>query len=762
MSNGHMQGRSGRGVEEHGRDRVVVQASTDDDEIDLRELFDLLKSGRWLIVACVVVALVLGIFYVTFARPVYQVSGLLQVDQNSQTSGVMQSMGSFASLLAGGTLVTDAEIQIIKSRLVLTPAIDKLNLLVSASPHYFPFVGYTIAHWFSPDKKGDVAGAPPFLGSYAWGGESISVAEFEPPVADHNKAFTLKAKGGNAYTLIGPEDNTVLEGVVGKPASGKSKNGTVHILVRSLVARPGETFNVVRYARQTMLKSVSSRLSVAEQGKQSGVIQLSIQGHDRNAALTLVNAIENSYIAQDVAHNSEQAKHSLKFLEAQLPELRKKLDAAQDKLAAYQRKNGAADIASKTQLMLKKAVALDTEHSQLVQQREQALQRFTSQHPVVQGLDNQIGTVERQQAELKKSIANLPGTQQEVLDLMRNLDVNTQLYTTMLDAIQQYQVTKAGTIGNVRIVDYGMEPLQPVSPKKKLVLVLALVLGAFVGVGLVFLRRVMLRGADDPGQVEDLLGVNVLASVPQSKAQTRLARRARNNPASTHLLALEAGDDEAVEALRSLHTALRLSAEKPANNILMFTGPVPGIGKSFISINYAALLAMAGAKVALLDLDLRLGHLGDYLKLSNDHGLHEVLEGQDTLAAVCHSTPVPGLDFYARGKRAQHPAELLMAPVLETILADLAARYDHVVIDAPPVLAVTDPTILGQHAGTTLLVLEAARHPMREIEESNKRLMTAQVNVRGAVFNRVGAKAGSYGYGGYGYGYNNYSYKKGG
>ncbi|HEU0196345.1 MAG TPA: Wzz/FepE/Etk N-terminal domain-containing protein, partial [Nevskiaceae bacterium] len=159
----------------HHHRNATVSAVADDDEIDLREVFDLIKSGRWLILSCVVVALLLGAFYVVFARPTYQVNGLVQVDQQTGSGAMSQALGGLASMLAGGgSLVTDAEIQIIQSRLVLNPAIDKLNLLVHAAPHYFPIIGYRIAQWNSAGggtaTTPQPSGAPPFLGRYAWGG----------------------------------------------------------------------------------------------------------------------------------------------------------------------------------------------------------------------------------------------------------------------------------------------------------------------------------------------------------------------------------------------------------------------------------------------------------------------------------------------------------------------------------------------------------------------------------------------------------------
>jgi tyrosine-protein kinase Etk/Wzc len=730
----------------------------DDDEIDLREVFDLLKSGRWLIACCTAIALFLGLSYIVFVRPTYQVSGLVQVSTQQLGANALasQALGGLASMLAGGgSLVTNAEIQIVQSRLVLNPAIDKLNLLVEATPRYFPLVGHAIAQWNGAGGTASnprPSGTPPLLGRYAWGGETISVAEFETPEDDYDLRFTLKATR-DGYVLLDPDGTQVLSGKVGVPASGKLDDGVVHILVRALVARPGETFRVTRHARQTVLKGISERLDVAQQGEKSGVISIAVKGHDPKAARALVDAIQQSYIAQDIHKNSQQALRSLTYLEAQLPDLRKKLDGAQDRLAAYQREHGAPNVAAETDLLLKQGIALDTEQSQLVQQREKARQLFTPLHPEVLALDRQLATVTANQAKLKHDIAKLPDTQQQVLDLQRDLTVDTQLYTTMLDSIEQFQVTKAGTVGGVRIVDGGMLPLKPVSPRKLMTLVLAIIVGAFVGVVWTFLRRGMLRGVDDPILIEDVTGLQVMASVPASRLQKQLESQAKALPGHGGLLATRHSEDSAIEALRSLRTALRLQVSDAQNKLLMFTGPEPGVGKSFISANYAALLAASGAHVALVDLDLRRGHLGGVFGLDHALGMRDVLEHGLSLEEVRQPTSLQGLDLYTHGTRGADAAELLMRPALGKALAALDAAYDHVIIDAPPILAVTDAAIIGTHAGATLLVLEAARHPLRAIDETVNRLRTAHVNLSGVVLNRVGAKAGAYGYGGYGYEY---------
>lgn len=733
----------------------------EDDEIDLREIFDLLKAGRWAICVFVVGALLLGVFYIVFANPVYDVNGVVQVEQSDKSGGLANALGSIGSLLGGAPSQADAEIQIIRSRLVLEKVIRQLNLLVDARPHYFPLIGRTIAHWNSGAEQ--PVGAPPLLGRYAWGAESIKVSQFEVSGYWLDRSWTLTATTANHYTLTDPDGNTVLKGEVGQLAVAASDQGPVSILVKKLTARSGETFRVTRFAIQTVLKNMGEKLGVSQMGgsgvgKSSGIIQITYSGHDKAKITRIVDTIENVYLAQNIKQQTSKAQKSLQFLESQLPDLKTKVDKAQARLAHYQRSHGAADVASETQLLLQKSVALETQRQTLIQQREQALQRFTSNHPVIKGLDRQLATIKSDQAKLKQRINALPNAQQDVLSLMRDMDVSTQLYGTMLDAIQQFQVTKAGTVGDVRVVDTALAPLKPTSPKKALSLVLAVVLGGFLGIAWVFLRRMLLRGVDDPALIERNFGINVLASIPYVREQRRLMRGGHRGKRGSHVLATLDQENLAIEALRSLRTALHFAMLEAPNNVLMLTGPAPNIGKSFISANYAAVLALTGKRVVVVDVDLRKGHLQEYFDAQDRPGVSDCIADSMSLQQLIQSGGVEGLDFIARGDHPPNPAELLMHDRFKALIEELSSSYDYVILDTPPVLAVADAAIVGKLAGTTLLVLKSAEHPLREIEETIKRLAGAGIQARGVLMNQVGVKAGAYGHGNYGYSY--YSYKK--
>lgn len=734
-----------------------VFAVPDEDEINFREVFDMIWSGKWIVLSITLSCVLLALAYALVAMPIYQATGLVQVEKDKAALGA--SLDQLSSLIGAAPTDAPAEIAIIKSRMVLSTVVDNLKLYIRAEPKYFPIIGRAIArrrtHLTSP------ASAPLGLVRYAWGGEKIKITALELPQSWYNLAFTLEAKG-ESFDIRNEAGQPILSGKVGERLTVTTPDGPLAIFVQELVARPGTTFIISRLAQQTVLGDLFDRLSVTEQPRDSGVLNLQVETDSAYFSAQLVNEIEDAYLRQNVERRSAEAEQSLDFLKKQLPELKGKVDEAQARLNSYQLRKGTVDVQQETELVLKQLVDLETQRLQLIQDRDAALQRYTSQHPVVATLNEQIRGLERAQANFKKQVESLPETQQEILSLMRDLEVNTQLYTALLNSAQELQVTKAGTVGNVRIIDYGLAPLKPVKPKKRMVLLTGLILGAFLGTLTVFAMRALLRGVDRPEDVERIIGLPTYASIPYSRAQQSIVGKVRRGRNSENMvLASIDPTDLAIEALRSLRTSLHFAMMESSNNVVMFTGPVAALGKSFVTINLGAVLAMSDKRVVVVDGDMRRGHLHRYIGAKQKPGLSDYIVGTvDDTSIICKTT-IPGLDVIAGGTRPPNPSEILMSERFGSLLKMLSKSYDYVLIDTPPALPVTDAAIIGRLAGTTLIVLKSAEHPMRAIEETVKRLRQAGVQVRGMIFNQVGARVGSYGYGAYGYtyGYSAYGYK---
>lgn len=744
---------------------VVSAMPVRDAEFSLSDVLHVLRAGWKTILTTGLIFLVVCGLYVSLVAPTYEANGIVQVEENAK-NGSMSSISDISSLLLGSPVETEAEIQLLQSRLVLDQVIDEMNLLVVAVPKHFPIIGGAIARAYEKHKENS-APRSPLLGltAFAWGGEAINVKIFEVPSewvsAENfgNKNFEIFATG-DGFLLVDPDGNNIGEGHVGVEANFNTSAGGLKILVSELRARPGTRFTMRRMAREDVLKNLMDHLTIAEQGKQSGVIGINFTGRSPTFVKEVVNNVEGAYLKQNIERRSQDAKASLDFLEQQLPELKSKVDSAQAKLNVYQVKHGSVDVTAETQLALQQTVDLETQRLQLIQQRDEALQRFTVKHPVILALNQQIATIVSAQQKLQDKEEMLPKTQQEVFSYMRDLDVATQLYTQLLNTIQELQVAKAGTIGNVRIVDYALQPISPSQPKVPLFLGLSIFLGCSTGALLNLVRKAMMRGVNDAAEVEQRLGITTYAAIPFVQEQRRISKSIQRGDSGMHILAAIDNSNPAIEAIRSLRTSLHFALMDAPNNVIMLTGPAPNMGKSFLSVNLGAVLAMSGKRAVVVDADLRRGQLNKYIGVANVPGLADYVAGDADKEAVIKKTGIEGLAMVCRGTTPPNPAELLLHERFDQLIGFLSTEFDYVIVDAPPVLVVTDPAIIGRLAGTTLMVLKAAEHPMREIEETVRRLVNSGIKVRGALFNQVGFGSGSYGYGNYGYGYKYYRYER--
>jgi len=722
----------------------------DEDSINLLDLLDVVLDQRWLIAAVTTLVLALGVSYAFLATPIYEANTLIQVE-DSKGSGAAGFLGDAASLFDIKSPAT-AELELLRSRLVVGRAVENLKLDLIVTPKYIPVVG----RWLS--RQATELSNPGFLGlsGYVSGTEELKVEHFHVPQTLEGLRFTVVSTD-SGFDLLSP-DNTVLgKGVINQVLAFTFKNQNGDMLVASLTGKPSSQFYLTKLSRLGVTERLQKQLVIAEKGKQSGIITSTLQGADPLLTATILNEINNFYVRQNVERKAAEAEKSIKFLNTQLPELRKQLEGAEVKFNKFRNQSGTFNLSAEAQGMLDQSVGLKVKLLEAQQKRQDLQARFTAQHPTVQVLDAQIKNLTQQINAMEGKAKSFPNVEQDLLRLTRDVKVNNELYTSLLNSFQQLRLVKEGKVGNVRVVDVAAVPEQPVKPQKAMVLALSGVLGVLVGLGLAFLRNSLRPGIKNADDIEQHVGLHVFATVPHSGDQTQLTVESKDKSTSMHLLANLLPNDPCIESLRSLRTALQFAMLDAPNNIVLITGPTPGIGKSFISANFAAVLAAGGKRVLLLDADLRKGHIHESFGLPRGHGLSELISGTQTLAQVTHPNVSQGLDFIATGPLPPNPAELLMSPATVQLLQAVGANYDMVVIDTPPVLAVSDTQVMASLAGSVFMVARAEISTLAELQESAKRLGRSGVTVRGVIFNDLNLSKRRYGYG-YGYKYSRYRY----
>ncbi|MFG6139556.1 polysaccharide biosynthesis tyrosine autokinase [Halomonas sp. B23F22_10] len=716
-----------------------------DDEIDLGRLFGLLLDHKWWIIGITAVFAVAGVAYALLATPVYRADALVQVEKKAGMSNPLEDVKS----ILGEEPSADTEVGILRSRMVLGRAVDQEQLTLHVTPERLPVVGdFLVRHGME---------RPGFAEASVWAGEAINVAKFQVSPAFVGEPFELTVLGEDRYRLS-LEDRELGEGKAGTDES--FLDGSVQLRVAELQAGEGATFTLQKSSRLAAINDLRSRFGVSQQGKDSGLLDLSLSDTDPQRAARVLDAVSEVYLTQNIQRQAAEAEKSLEFLENQTPQVREQLRQAEDQLNSYRTERDSVDLSMETESLLERIVDLEKQLNELSFTEAEISRRFTTSHPTYQALLEKKQQLQNERDQLEERVDSLPETQQQVLRMSRDVQVNQEVYVQLLNKMQEMKIARASTVGNVRILDEAAVQPAPVEPKKPLIVVLATLLGGMLAVGLVLVRGLLRRGVESPEQIEDA-GIPVYASVPLSDEQGKLVKRVKHRndkggqDISTGILAERAPADTAIEAIRGLRTSLHFAMLEAGDNLLAITGPSPGIGKSFVTINLAAVCAQAGQKVLVVDADMRKGHVHHAFGGRSEGGLSELLSGKAALADVTRSGSIEGLDYISRGSAPPNPSELLMQERFSQFLADIREQYDLVVIDTPPILAVTDAAVIGKQCGTTLMVTRFQVNPVKELEIAQRRLATSGVPVKGAILNAMERKAAT----SYGYGYYNYAYK---
>ena len=531
------------------------------------------------------------------------------------------------------------------------------------------------------------------------------------------------------------------------------------IKVNDISAKPGDTFTIYYFNRLKAIADLLDNLNVSDQGKDTGILSISYTGENPQLIKNIVNSISENYLAQNISRQAAQDAKSLDFLNIQLPKVRNDLDIAENKLNAYRRQSDSVDLSLEAKAVLDQIVNVDNQLNELTFRESEISQLYTKEHPTYKALMEKRKTLQEEKLRLNKKVSSMPETQQEILRLSRDVESGRAVYMQLLNRQQELNIAKSSAIGNVRIIDDAVTQLKPVKPKKILVVIIGFILGLSIAIGVVFLRIMLRRGIETPEQLEEI-GINVYASVPVAESLVSNERSIKNirkkitHKEYTGLLATTNPADLAIEAIRGLRTSLHFAMIEARNNILMISGASPNAGKTFISSNLAAVVAQTGKKVLFIDTDMRKGYVHKVFDVENDNGLSNYLSGKLGLEATLKKIPEAGFDFISRGVVPPNPTELLMHRRMEEMLKWASQNYDLVILDTPPILAVTDAAIIGHYAGTTLLVARFELNTVKEMDVAFKRFEQSGIVAKGCILNGIVKKASSY----YGYGYNHYGY----
>lgn len=689
------------------------------EEVSLGDFIANIWEGRYIIIAATLLAMMIGGFYAWFTTPVFQVDAMLQVeDRKSGKSS--KEFDALASLLNQPT-VAEAEIEIIKSNLVLGRTVESLGLDIVATPtrRFLSRTPGVAARKFGP---------------------SLSVSLFELPATLQGRPFQIILNKDGSFRWQAPDGSPLGMGRPGETLTASWEDEVMTLQVAKIQGNPGQKFIVTRQPYLTAIMNLRNSLLVSEKGRQTNILGLSLITPSPVRGAEILNNVISQYVRQNIERRAEEASKTLAFLHEQLPLLRSRLETAENQLNQYRMQIGSVDLSEEAKLALKQSVDLESQILTLKQKKEELLRIHQEKGDVISTLNQQIEELSAEGKQIDGRVRLLPKTQQEQLRLMREVQVNADMYTSLRNSAQQLQVTKAGEIGNARIVDNAIPSLHPIKPRRMIVMTLSTFLGLFLGVGATLVRRSLRQNIEDPRLIEQHLGLPVIVTIPHSEQQVSLARTLSGRGPDPQILAESQPNDLAVESLRSLRTSLHFTMFDAKNKVILLSGPAPSAGKTFVASNFGAVLGQSGKRVLIIDGDLRKGYIHRPFGLSErGTGLSEILSGQANWKDVVHPKVLPGLDLITTGTLPPNPAELLMSHRLGEFLDDVADSYDLILIDAAPVLAVTDPVILASHVGSVFIISRYQCNTLDEIAATLQRFEAGGIKVKGCIFNDVKA-----------------------
>ncbi|MDD3089684.1 MAG: polysaccharide biosynthesis tyrosine autokinase [Candidatus Omnitrophica bacterium] len=474
------------------------------------------------------------------------------------------------------------------------------------------------------------------------------------------------------------------------------------------------------------------------------LVEVSVDDIEPEVSARLTNLWADNYVAYTLDAKFEATQYASEWLKEKIKEAQQNLEKSVRELQMYKKEHNITieDEADGKMGGVDTYQELLKRKSELEIQMAEKLQYFKEKHPEMIGLKSELEmvTMKLEGEKDKKVFSGDKGVQYSVL--RQDVETNREIYDALLQRMRETQVTGELKTTNIRVVDKAVVPEKPVKPKKKLNLIIALFVGLFGGGGLAFFIESLDQSVKTPEDLKNRVKMPCLATVA-------IPSEADEKDCKPEFITHVRPRSVISEAYRGLRTSIMFTAVEHTRKIIMVTSSGPQEGKTTTAINLAIAMAQSGEKTILLDADLRKPRVEEAFGRKIDHGLTDILAGNEELLTDVHKSDIPNLDIITCGSIPPNPSELLGSKKMEEFLAELGKKYDRIIIDTPPVLAVTDAVVLSGKVDGVVIVVRAGETHKNAILRSKELLDTVKTsNLLRAVLNMVehGKTSGYYYY----------------
>ncbi len=762
---------------------------TTEDEIDLGELFQVLKRYRLLIILVTLVITFLAAAYAYVATSIYTTNATVEVvsERYAQNDFMSMALGKDSSNV-------ENEAQILKSRWIISKAIASLSL----NTMYFTQKNYRTIELYKQ---------APFVVDIRGIGPQVQAPFNIYPIDEQH--FRLETRPSLMSKLIDkvrgyvasiPDNERAIDYSMVHEYDKPVMTPWFQLMVKKVYEPTEPQYTIMYMSNKLWAERITNSLSINNISEYGSILSLNYSDTHPARAKEIVNAITAAYLEAEFDRKTESADKSLKFLDQQLDAINKTLQSSAQELQQYKATNVIIDVGSKAQITAEKLSELESQRYEIGMQldvlsntydyvinnqdlteinlgslvtvnpgindlilkiqedetiKKSLLIDYTELHPDVikisgrldslkgmlrNSLEGNIRALSERKRSLNKIIHEntqemeaLPEQERQLTQLSRSFMVNEKVYSYLLQKRAEQAVIKSSTVTGTRVIDSAEIPFRPVKPKRQLIVIVGMFLGLILGTALAFLRNHLNNTVQNIEDIEKHSPIPLYGAVPHLNNKKNI--------------------QPFMEAMRVIRTNLEFLQQSDRSKLVTLTSSVPTEGKTTISTELAKIIARTHKKVLIVDLDLRRSRVHEKFKLSNEKGMSTLLAGKHTLDDVIVSTEYENLQVLTAGPVPPNPSELLMTSNFNMIIDNLLTKYDYVLLDSPPIGLVTDAMMLMKRSDINLFVFRAKFSKKDFIKNINRFVKEHELHNSGIILNGLELnKKFGYGYG-YGYGY---------